>query len=109
MQTGEPSPPAPMTSAWPASTRAWPSMPYSSSRMWREWRNRASSSTRADSSVLFLLVLVLDDDLGLADQHRRTLEAVERLHQREVLVGAELGHLAVLRRLLGFFLEALAG
>ena len=34
--TGEPSPPAPITSAWPALTRAWPSMPNSSSRMWRE-------------------------------------------------------------------------
>ena len=34
--TGEPSPPAPMTSAWPARMCSWPSMPISSSRMWRE-------------------------------------------------------------------------
>jgi hypothetical protein len=34
--TGEPRPPAPMTSARPALTRAWPSMPNSSSRIWRE-------------------------------------------------------------------------
>ena len=34
--TGEPSPPAPITSACAASKRCWPSMPSSSSRMWRE-------------------------------------------------------------------------
>jgi len=34
--TGEPSPPAPTTSAWAANRRSWPSIPMSSSRMWRE-------------------------------------------------------------------------
>ena len=34
--TGEPSPPAPITSTCAAISRCWPSMPISSSRMWRE-------------------------------------------------------------------------
>src|SRR5688572_24097649 len=60
-----------------------------------------------ERSVVFLFALVLDD-LGLADQHRPALELVQGLHQLEVLVAAEFGHLAVGGRLLGFFLGLLA-
>src|SRR5947207_1841510 len=65
------------------------------------------NDTACAVSVFLLLVLALDD-LGLADQDRPALELVERLHQREVLVGAVLWHLAVGRTFAGFFLGLLA-
>ena len=36
MAAGEPRPPAPITNARASSSFCWPSMPISSSRMWRE-------------------------------------------------------------------------
>src|SRR6476620_11339042 len=69
---------------------------------------RGSGAAKPRRSLLLLLVLVLDD-LGLAHEHRAALELVERLHQLEVLVASQLGHLAVGDRLARFFLGLLDG
>jgi hypothetical protein len=103
--TGEPSPPAPITSAWAARMRSWPSMPISSSRMCREYRS-SWSSFRALCAVFLLLFLALD--LGLADQHRAALELVQRLGSWKSFSEPNSGN-GARPAACGFFFQLLAG
>src|SRR3954463_15015650 len=67
---------------------------------------RDATRLRRGGSLFLLLVLVLDD-LGLADQHRTALQLVDGLRQLEVLVAAQLGRTALGGRLARFLLGLL--
>src|SRR5689334_11509980 len=110
-----------MISACESSSFCWPSMPISSSRMWREyrsswssfmrrilkqkrpWRARAFGSAGRCSAARWRSVGRLGFDLaldrGLADHHRLALQAVQCLGELEVVGRAVLEHR--LRRLVG--------